>query len=312
MSNFVLIFVCLILGAFLKRTGRFPTTTAASLNGFIIFVSFPAVVLIQIPALIKSTQFGAHLLIPISMAWIQFFLSWILMGFLAKKYNWSKARKGALTLTAGLGNTSFVGFPLLEALYDSTAVQWGVLIDQLGSFLVLSTLGLLVASTHGYRHDGKTVRPLKQIATFPPFVALVLATIIGLTGIEPGEIYHSVLGKIGSTLVPIALVAVGFQLRLSPSVIARYWKPLTLGLTFKLILIPIFFILFYAITGDIHNYVTQVTIIESAMATMITSAVVASDFGLDEELANLMVGVSIPLSLVTVPLWHYFLTVIIG
>ncbi len=52
---------------------------------------------------------------------------------------------------------------------------------------------------------------------------------------------------------------------------------------------------------------THVTVIESAMATMITAAVVANEFNLDNELTNLMVGIGIPLSLATVPLWKYFL-----
>jgi len=40
---------------------------------------------------------------------------------------------------------------------------------------------------------------------------------------------------------------------------------------------------------------------------MITSAIVATEYHLDAELANLMVGISIPLSFVTVPLWNYLL-----
>lgn len=308
MNNFALIFICLLIGVGLKRTGRFPASTAASLNSLIIFVSFPALVLIQIPKLIASTTLTTALLIPISMAWIQFTLSWLLISYVGKKRNWSQARKGALILTAGLGNTSFVGFPLLEALYDTSAIQWGVLIDQLGSFLVLSTLGLVVATTHGYRSDGKVVKPLAQIVSFPPFIALVIASLLGFFNIPLGETIESVASKLASTLVPLALIAVGFQLKLSSTVLKRYWRPLTLGLTFKLIFIPTFFCIFYYATTGAFSYVTKITILESAMATMITSAVVASDFGLDEELANLMVGVSIPLSLISVPAWHFFLS----
>src|SRR5690606_1397271 len=162
------------------------------------------------------------------------------------------ARKGALILTAGLGNTSFVGFPLLEALYGPESIQWGVLIDQLGSFLVLSTLGLFVASTHGFRRDGKPLKPLIQIATFPPFIALAVATVIGIANIELGPMINEVIGKLAATLVPLALIAVGFQLRLSPSVLKRYWRPLTLGLTFKLVMIPIFFsVLYISATGGV-------------------------------------------------------------
>ena len=56
-----------------------------------------------------------------------------------------------------------------------------------------------------------------------------------------------------------------------------------------------------------NDLTTQVIVLESAMATMITSAVVANEFNLDSEIANLMVGLSIPISLVTVPLWKHFL-----
>jgi len=51
----------------------------------------------------------------------------------------------------------------------------------------------------------------------------------------------------------------------------------------------------------------RIAILESAMATMITSAVVAGEFNLDSELANLMVGLSIALSLITVPLLNKLL-----
>lgn len=304
MSNFVLIFICLIIGSLMKKTGRLPMTTAASLNGFIIFVSLPATVLLQIPNLFATTKLSSQMLLPIAMPWLIFLASWALFSKLGKIRGWSQARQGALILTAGLGNTSFVGLPLLEALYGIEAVRWGVLIDQLGSFLVLSTLGLYVASSHGQQRHGEPKSPLKQIVTFPPFIALVVAFVIVLGGISLNEMVTLILGKLSATLVPLALIAVGFQLKLSFSILRRYWRPLTLGLGYKLILCPLlFFIIFH---GD-SSLMAKVTVLEAAMATMITSAVVASDFGLDEELANLMVGVSIPISLISVPLWNLFI-----
>lgn len=50
---------------------------------------------------------------------------------------------------------------------------------------------------------------------------------------------------------------------------------------------------------------TQLFLKESMDFTL--SAIVASEYHLDAELANLMVGISIPLSFITVPLWNYFL-----
>ncbi len=310
MNNFILIFVSLGLGFFFKKSKRFPSATPAALNSFVICISLPAIILLQIPKLIKTTTLSLDLLIPISMAWILFFLSWLLFTYLGKRRNWSRARTGALILTAGLGNTSFVGLPLLEALHGQQALSWGLLIDQLGSFLTLSTLGLLVASNYGNPKDGKRRSTLVQILRFPPFIALALASVIGLLGPDYPIVVRDVLLRLGDTLVPIALIAVGFQLKLSRSILVRYWKPLGFGMLFKLVLAPLALLgLYYFASGEL-SFVTRITILEAAMATMITSAVVASDFGLDEELANLMVGVSIPISLITVPAWDYLLGLI--
>lgn len=308
MNNFALIFLSLFIGFLLKRSHRFPSNSAIALNSFVICISLPAIILLKIPKLIITTQLNLSLIIPISMAWIFFALSWGLFAYLGKKRNWSKARTGALILTAGLGNTSFVGLPLLEALYGKEALPWGLLIDQLGSFLVLSTVGLIVAAQYGHPRDGIRRSPLKQVLGFPPFIALLAATIFGLNHFQFEGISSDVLARLGSTLIPIALVAVGFQLKLSRAILKRYWKPLSFGMLFKLFLAPaVLTLIYYLATGEI-SYITKITLLEAAMATMITSAVIATDFGLDEELANLMVGVSIPLSLVTVPLWDYFLS----
>ena len=49
--------------------------------------------------------------------------------------------------------------------------------------------------------------------------------------------------------------------------------------------------------------VLQTILLEGAMASMINAGVIATEYRLEPELAQLMVGVSIPISLVTVPIW---------
>ena len=311
MSNLVLIFVCLILGVLLKRTGRFPHNTHTALNAFVIFISFPATVLLQITALFSKTALSWSLLLPASMGWLLFAGSWALIAWIGQRRNWSDARTGALILTAGLGNTSFVGFPLLEALLGSEAVPWGVLVDQLGSFFVLSTLGIVVASRYGRPRNGKARSIPKQVFTFPPFLALLTACGLSAFGFVFSGVSEVIIARLASTLVPLALVAVGFQLNLSPSTLRRYGRPLSLGLFYKLFLAPALLLVLYVFILGQRDFVTRVTLLEAAMATMITSAVVAADFSLDEELANLMVGVSVPLSLFTVFVWNHFLSYVL-
>lgn len=306
MGNFIVIFGCLLAGLTLKRFKAFPPSTAQALNSFIIYLSLPAVILSQIPPLISSLKMDNAVLIPISMAWLNFALAFTLFLALGRLFKWSHPKTGALILTAGLGNTSFVGLPLLEALIGPEALPLGLLVDQPGSFLVLSTLGLVVASVFsGSAVTSKFI--LKRILSFPPFIALVASIIWSFCGQQGYLFLAPVFGKIAATLVPLALFAVGFQLNLDPKVLRKRWTPLALGLGFKLILAPLLFAFLYLKIWKGQDLTVHVTILESAMAPMITSAVVANDFKLDGEIANLMVGVGIPLSLLTVPLINYLI-----
>jgi len=71
-----------------------------------------------------------------------------------------------------------------------------------------------------------------------------------------------------------------------------------------LFLAPLFFLCLYVYGLGSYSFVSRVTILESAMAPMITAAVVCEEMGMDGELAGLLVGLGIPLSLLTVPWWN--------
>jgi len=167
MSNFVIIFVCFILGACFKHIKRFPLSSGLSLNLFIIYVSLPAMILSKFPTLLLTLKMNGHWWVPVSMAWITIFLSYFVVGFIGKKLDWTKAKTGALILTVGHANTSFVGFPLLEAILGSEAISIGILADQPGSFLIVSTVGIVIASIFS---DGSTNKKeiIKRVLSFPP------------------------------------------------------------------------------------------------------------------------------------------------
>lgn len=309
MDRFALILFCLVAGILLRKSGRFPKNTPQVLNGFVIYLSLPALVLVQMTNFLKTTSLNVDGLLPVLMPWLLFAVSTGFFTLLGRKLKWGSRKTGALILTAGLGNTSFVGFPILEALLGREALQIGVLIDQLGSFLVLSTVGLVVAAmASGRRLHGRILA--LRIMTFPPLLAILLSVGWSVTNPEGTELLMQILEKISVTLVPLALVSVGFQLDLEPAVLEKRKWPLVMGLCFKLILAPLIFVGIYSLLIPTHSLGFLVTILESAMAPMITAAVIAADFELDTELANLMVGLGTPLSLATVALWNEALKLI--
>ena len=202
-----------------------------------------------------------------------------------------------------LGNTSFVGFPLLEAFYGPSSLTTGILIDQPGTFLVASTLGIATAAAFS-DHAVKARDILKKLFLFPPFLSLLLA--LAIRPLRYPDAANIILDRLGSTLIPLSLISVGAPLHFHPKKIKRMARNLSLGLGFKIVVAPLIFYLFYVRILKKSGEITTITLVDAAMAPMITSGIFVHEYGLDTELGSLMLGIGIPLSLLTVPIFVHF------
>ncbi len=300
MENIILIFVCLLTGFLLQRAKDFPVNGHKVLNFFVIYVSLPALALFYIPKI----ELSAQLLYPLGIAWLGFLISYLFFSTLGKYLGWSRKLTGCLIICAGLSNTSFVGFPVIEALYGKDGLQTAIVVDQPGSFVVLATLAVVVASMYskGVTNANAIAR---RIVFFPPFIAFVMACLMNVFAIDFSGVWQLVFEKIGHTVSPIALISVGLQLKIERH--SKHWSFLGLGLLFKLLIVPAFFYVFYILILGQSGTMVEVSVMESAMAPMITGSILASTSGLKPRLSSMMVGFGIPLSFVTLAFWYWVL-----
>lgn len=298
MNNLILLALCFIAGILLRRFRRMPDNAPATLNSFIIHVSLPALTLLYIHQLKLS---GDVLLVGL-MAWIVFGLSAGFFWLIGRWLKLPRATVGALMLTGGLGNTSFFGLPMVEAYYGKAGIATAIIADQLGSFFALSVLGITVAGIYSSgRPTAKEV--VRRIALFPPFISLAVALL--LIPVEYAGWFTALLGRLGDTLAPLALLSVGMQLRLGH--VAEQKRSLAIGLLFKLLLAPLAIYLLYVQISGAHGQAIRITIFEAAMPPMITAAIVASEHELNPQLANSMVAVGLLASFATLHGWSLVL-----
>lgn len=297
MSNLLVIFICLTIGLLLQKNRRLPESFALSLNTYVIYLALPALILFEIPHLTLDSR----ALLPIAFAWVMMVASGLFIWVVAKRAGWSRSVTGALMLTVPLGNTGFVGIPLIDAFLGSDAVPYAILYDQFGTFIALNTWGSFAAA---YYSGGKS--SWKQlghtIVSFPPFIALVFAFIT--LPLQFPDVISSVFERISSTLVPVVMVAVGLQwrLRLERDMVF----PLAVGLVTTLFLTPLLAWVLLHFLG-INNLAAQVVVLESAMPAMISAGVLAINYQLAPRLASSLVGYSLLLSLATVWAWRQFI-----
>lgn len=294
MDNIILLFICLAAGVGLRQAGRVAENAHTALNAFIIHLSLPALILLQI----HSVTLNPSLLYAALMPWLLFAASAVLFGIVGKALQLPRCTTGALVVVGGLGNTSFVGLPMIEAFYGPGGLSTGIVIDQLGTYLVLSTAGIMLICFYsgGIITRGQIAM---RIAQFPPLIALVIA--IAFMPVSYPDWLVSVLSRLGGTLAPLALVSVGLQLKLGT--FRKNRTPLAMGIGYKLVLGPLLMLGVYVGVIGVAGPTTEVVLFESAMGPQIGASIVAIQYGLDAELISLVVGVGTVLSFVTLPLW---------
>lgn len=299
MENFFLTIVCLLIGMAIRRLSDFHEQTGSVLNLFVIYISLPALVLLKIPDLV----FSGNLLVPALMPWVMLFLSGFTILLLSKILKWDRASTGCLLLLIPLGNTSFLGIPMVKAFFGDQAIPYAVLYDQLGSFLALAIYGSLILAFYGStdRHPTLSII-IKKITAFPPFIALIIAFL--LKDIPYPSIFVSLLNMLSATLVPLVMISVGYKLtlRLKKEVISQ----LCIGLVMKLIAAPIA-ALFLCKMAGLSGEAVQVSIFESGMPPMVSAGALAILANLSPELAAALVGIGIVLSFITLPFLYQML-----
>ena len=301
MNNIILIFICLVAGNLLVRFGILHKEGYKVLNNIIIYICLPALAILYIPQ-IKLT---GEMSFPISVMWIVFLSSILFFVVLQNIFKWDKKTTGTLIMTAGLCNSAFIGFPVLLAFFGEEGLKIGVIIDQAGSFIVLATGGVITCSIAS-KGQFSIKKIVKDIIIYPPFAGFLIGLIINLSGVPVHPVINEILQKLGSVMIILALISVGMQLKFQGLNI--HIKSLIIGLSYKLLIAPlIVFILFYLIFKG-NSLIVDVSLIESAMPPMVMGAVMAVSYELNSELANMMVGLGIPLSFFTIALWYYITT----
>lgn len=261
-------------------------------------IALPALVLELIP----RVRFEAQLwFLPVAM-WLVFAGAWFVFALLGPVLGWSRARIGAVILAAGLGNTALVGFPLIEALRGKDGMALAVLTDQLGGLIALAVGAITVAAIYsGATPEPRTI--VKRILYFPAFHAMILGFIVSALGGWPAEL-DGVFARIGATLTPVALFSIGaqFNLHLDRSRLGAT----AMALGWKLALAPV---VIYAlgIAFGIEGLVLTVAVLQAAMAPMVSTAILADQYGLEKDVTSMALGVGILISLFTIPWMSQFL-----
>ncbi|MDD4456943.1 MAG: AEC family transporter [Syntrophotalea acetylenica] len=293
MSNFVLIVVFVGLGLLFRRLKAFPKDSAQVLNMFALYVSLPALVLLKIPQL----QIGREALLVAAVPWGLLILSAAFVLAAAAKFHWSRAQTGVLLLLVPLGNTSFMGVPMVNAFFGQQGIPYLIVYDQIGTMLIFALYGSLILALYG--RDGKLRigSIARRTLTFPPTLAVMAG--LALRPWPYPDALQAALQGVSQSLTPLVMTAIGLQLnwRLPRHLL----RPLGYGLLIKLLIAPLVTLGVCRLLGASGLHV-DVAVFEAGMPPMVTAGAVAVIAGMESDLAIALIGIGIVVSFASLPL----------
>lgn len=297
MSNFVVIFLCLLFGYLFRYFKLIKKGGHLAINTWVIYVGLPSIALRYIPQIQWSMDYLFTALLP----FLGFGTSYVFFKALNTWFKFSKRTLYTLIIVAGLSNTSFIGFPLVSTYYGEEFLKVAIVSDQV-TFFTLSLFGVLLAagSRNIFVNDTtKYFYILKRLFTFPPFIACLIALL--LQDYLQYEPMNEVFSSFASTVSPMALFSIGLQLNFKR--ISYELNALYVGILVKLLLIPIIaLLLFYVL--DLQGDFFRVSVFEMSMPCLVASSIIIEKFGLNVKFANTLIGFSIIIGLMLSYLWY--------
>ncbi|MGB9780491.1 AEC family transporter [Caldanaerobacter sp.] len=221
-------------------------------------------------------------------------LTLLISAFIFKLLKVPEEKKNALYALSSFSNTIFLGLPINMALYGDISLPYVILYD-LGHTPLFWTLGIWVLS------DDKSfdIKGLKQILN-PSFISIVLSFMVASLRIHVPEVIMKSAHMIGSIAIPMALLFIGMNMYVIEKGDVNYF--LFIPALIKLILTPLIaFLLVYYL--NLPVIAKKVAVLEAAMPTMITVAIVARQMNEKNSFASTVVFIANLLSFLTIPIF---------
>ncbi len=259
---------------------------------FIIYFSLPAIVFSKIYPLELDTKILWLILMFMAIIFFNLFLSYCV----GKIMRLNRVTLATFMIMATFGNTSFIGFSYIDAFYGQDYIVYGVIYDIFGSFLLLVSVGMIII-TWGSGRKNSILNISKSIFLFPPMIIFFITIFAKNFEVPKFIIYTS--QNLGSTLVPIAMIAIGMKLELK-HIFSRL-HIVTVAVVLKMLIVPIIILFTFKYFYGADETWVKVTLIEVAMPPMTMAAVLAIKGGLDEKIAinSLVLGVIVSLFTIT-------------
>lgn len=278
--------ILIFLGFFLKKIKFLSENEGELLRKLLFNVSLPSLVMYSIlTSNFTGNFYKIFFIVPLSMI-IQFLIAFLL-GVIYFK---DKKELATLILISVMGNTAFLGYPLVEMFFGTKNLPYGIFYDQVHFYTFLILIYPLLSYISKSENKG-----LKSSFITPPVIAFLVALILRNFFI-PQVVIES-LNILKQSVTPLVLLYLGINLDLNIS--KKDLLYLIPVIFLKLIILP-YITLYISILFKSEPIIKNVSLLQSMMPTMMATIIFGSQIGLNKKIIAKAVGITTIVSSITI------------
>ena len=301
------LFAVILIGYVIARVGIVGKNAATILSKLENFVFMPALVL---GSFIKRMTFKTlktswqYLL----LGFIVIIVSSLLATLISKAFPGEKYERKIYTYGLAFSNFGFMGNAVVSALFPDLFVNY--LIFTLPFNIVLYTWAvpnLLIPSDNGKKGFLSRLKSLLN----PLFFALLIGSVIGLSGLSMPSFFNDAVSALGGCMSPVAMLLTGITIA-SMDIVKLFKKiPVYFASVIRLLIIPIAGIYLLKLAG-IPYALSLCAVCSVAMPLGLNTIVFPEAYGRDATLGASMALISHILSCITIPFVFYLFELTFG
>lgn len=285
----------IFVGFTVAKTGYLDIKIKDALSKLIVKIVLPCLIISSITSKELEKGLVGDIFTVFLMSVFSLAVLYSLGAISAKLLKIPKETQSVHKLLSCLGNVTFVGYPVITAMYGEKGFFYAII------YWLVNDLFLWTAGHYTLKKDKikDTKDVLKNIVN-PNTIAFFFSIFMLVLGIKLPPLLYDTVNGIGSLTVGLSMLFIGMALSTVDikKAVKKWWIFVITPL--KLVIVPILFILIFKQLG-IKEILLGAVVLEAAMPAQTILSILANESGADFEYAACGMFVTTLLSLVTLP-----------
>ncbi|MGM0379208.1 MAG: AEC family transporter [Bacillota bacterium] len=297
LQQVIILFSLIVVGYIIKKLHIVKDSMKDDISSLVINVTLPAFIISSMASSF-SVEILENSLTLIIISFSMYFFAIVLGLVYTKIINVKGKRRDIFRYIIAFSNCGFMGYPVVGAILGKQGVFYTAIFN-LGFTTLVWTYGVYMIKSKSDRKMS-IKESLKSMVT-PALVAVITGFTIFILQIELPFFIKEILSMLGNVTTPLSMMLIGFILsEIHIKDIVSDKKVYLLAIA-RLIIMPgsVYLALnFLGITG----YVLQIPVLIASMPAAANTAIIASKYGGDYQLASKGIFITTLLSIITIPI----------